>query len=111
MEKYCDSFILTFKDNSEPVITTQQVGGEDGHYTTVPAQWLHDATKGRAQFVKKTDDGIEIALHYGDFLELKDKPSFQCRCSTLVRLRTSQYRTLLGVLCYPIKQIDNRIEL
>lgn len=103
-----DAFILTFKDNSEPVITTQQ--GNDGKYRIVPAQWLTDMAGNEvAYFGKDHKKRIEIAMQVGAFLKLKDNRNFQGRCSTLVRLRTTP-KTILGKLCYPIGHIDNSIE-
>lgn len=103
-----DAFILTFKDNSEPVIVTQQ--GDDNRYRVVPAQWLYDMTNGRACFIQKDHrGGIEIAIPIATFLDLKDNRNFQGRCTTLVRLRTGP-KTVLGKLCYPIGHIDNKIE-
>jgi hypothetical protein len=103
-----DAFILTFKDNSEHgAITTQQ--GPDGKYRTVPAQWLHDITKGEAVYLKNASDGIEIAIPIGTFLEIKDSREFQGRCHNMIRLRTTP-KTVLGKLCYPIGHIDNRIK-
>lgn len=102
-----DAFILTFKDNSEPVITTEQ--GRDNRYRIVPAQWLYNITGGKAVYVKKDHKGgIEIAIPIGTFLEIKDTNNFQGRCSTLVRLRSTT-KTILGKLCYPVGWIDNKI--
>jgi hypothetical protein len=99
-----DSFILTFKDNTDPCITMQ--GGK-----IVPAQWLHDITKGKAEFVCKAKDGIEISMPIEVFLAVKDDRFFQSKCSTLIRLRTSKVRTFLHALCYPVSHIDNRLPL
>jgi hypothetical protein len=102
-----DAFILTFRDNSDPgVITTQQDAG--GGYRIVPAQWLHDLTRGDAVFVEKSEEGIEVAIPIGRFLEIKDSREFHGRCHNLIRLRTTA-KTILGSLCYPIGHIDNRI--
>jgi hypothetical protein len=101
-KRILDSFILTFQDNAEPVITMHK-------HEIVVAPWLNDLTSGEAKYIGKNDYGIEIAIPIPRFLEIQNMSHFQSKCSRLIRLRTSA-RTILHRLCYPISHIDNKIK-
>jgi hypothetical protein len=97
-----DHFILTFKDNVLPIIEMK-----DGEI--VVSRLLLELTHEQAEYVGKDENnGIEIAIPVGTFLQIKESHRFVSLCSRLCRLRTTK-RTLLGYLVHPINAIDNRI--
>ena len=100
-----DQFILTFKNNSVPIIQTWQ---KEGKYEIGVSQLLYDLTQGKAKYVGNDGSSIEIAVPIGIFLKIKEDERFIRICSQLIRLRTTQ-RTLLSYLVHPINSIDNRL--
>lgn len=90
--------IITFrKNNQNHIVSPNQA-----------SQYWHDL---KAVVMPPNEEGkfLEIAIPIGTFLSNKDNPVFKSHFVDVVRLRTSPM-DVLGYLCYPINQFDNRLD-